>query len=371
MSCLHSPHFHSVTALQSKNLHLNQPWNQHSVPSAHKTLFSPRFLFCAHTTTKPALHPPPPHPSSPELFLPYNNNKPLPKPRLHFMTSNCTSQLQTSISFYSSIRKMSSASSSDNGAVLPAAKPEKVSLTEREQEILSKAWGCMKAQPEVSCFLFSQLLYLPCPTCFLLSITLRSQPHHHAFLCTITTQPIPMSTPSTTTSYLKPINTNFPFNQIDYNKLAAETGMTNPRSASNAWSALKKKLFQGVPATPRGKKAAAAAAAATGDDDDTEATPVATASAKRKRVPASRKKAAATEGGEEGDAEVEGTPTKKKRAIPRKKATPAKVEPQTKVEVNGDAEEEKPVVKTDDTKTENTKTEDVEKNKTEEAADEI
>ncbi|KXH36380.1 hypothetical protein CSIM01_04895, partial [Colletotrichum simmondsii] len=57
--------------------------------------------------------------------------------------------------------------------------------------------------------------------------------------------------------------------EVDYAKLAAACGMGNPRSASNAWSGIKKKLFSDLPAqssdstakrktaTPSKRKAAA------------------------------------------------------------------------------------------------------------------
>jgi hypothetical protein len=44
---------------------------------------------------------------------------------------------------------MSSPSENGNAAPALAAEAKKLSLTDREQEILSKAWNCMKTQPEV------------------------------------------------------------------------------------------------------------------------------------------------------------------------------------------------------------------------------
>ncbi|KAF2281289.1 uncharacterized protein EI97DRAFT_429338 [Westerdykella ornata] len=43
--------------------------------------------------------------------------------------------------------------------------------------------------------------------------------------------------------------------EIDYDKLAEATGMTNPRSASNAWAKIKHKLHaqEGIVATPKAK----------------------------------------------------------------------------------------------------------------------
>ncbi|KAH6695401.1 hypothetical protein F5X68DRAFT_272767 [Plectosphaerella plurivora] len=211
-----------------------------------------------------------------------------------------TPQLKSSLQYYFDLSDTMS-SSTDFG--IPAAAPQKLSLTDREQEILSKAWNCMKTQPE-----------------------------------------------------------------IDYVKLAAETGMTNPRSASNAWSALKKKLFTGVPPTPRTKKATAAAAALAGDDG--EATPA----AKRKRTPAKKKVAPVDDGADDMDIDAEGagdaTPTKKKRAAPRKKATPAKVAPKTEDEPEEAVKEE--AVKTETVKEEASQTEsEAEKTKVESVTDEI
>ncbi|KAM0277593.1 hypothetical protein ACHAQH_005712 [Verticillium albo-atrum] len=131
----------------------------------------------------------------------------------------------------------------DGTPATPTAAPAKVQLSDREQEILSKAWNCMKTQPE-----------------------------------------------------------------IDYARLAAATGMTNPRSASNAWGAIKKKLFVGTPpATP----AKVRAAAANGEGADSEK--------KRKRA-TPKKKAVKGEGNDADiDAAAVETPVKKKRAPPKKK----------------------------------------------------
>jgi hypothetical protein len=63
--------------------------------------------------------------------------------------------------------------------------------------------------------------------------------------------------------------------QVDYEKLANYAGMTNPRSASNAWAKIRTKLNtatgDGASTTPKKtpkKKAAAPAAAAEKTDDD-------------------------------------------------------------------------------------------------------
>ena len=76
--------------------------------------------------------------------------------------------------------------------------------------------------------------------------------------------------------------------QIDYDKLAGYAGMSNPRSAANAWAKIKLKLMSPapegtVPATPkkpRGRKPAAAKA--DGEEGDAAATPKKTP---RKRGP--------------------------------------------------------------------------------------
>ncbi|EEY19714.1 predicted protein [Verticillium alfalfae VaMs.102] len=138
--------------------------------------------------------------------------------------------------------------SGQGGTSLPAASnaaPTKMQLSDREQEILSKAWSCMKVQPE-----------------------------------------------------------------IDYVRLAAATGMTNPRSAANAWGALKKKLFVGTAAATPIKARAAAAANNEGGDSE------------KKRKRATPKKKVMAEGDEDdGDAAPIETPIKKKRAPANKKAS--------------------------------------------------
>lgn len=76
--------------------------------------------------------------------------------------------------------------------------------------------------------------------------------------------------------------------QIDYDKLAAFAGMSNPRSAGNAWAKIKAKLINptsdgDVPATPkktpRGRKATVPKSE--GDEGDVPVTPK---SATRKRT---------------------------------------------------------------------------------------
>ncbi|KAK2769525.1 hypothetical protein CKAH01_15144 [Colletotrichum kahawae] len=139
--------------------------------------------------------------------------------------------------------------------------------------------------------------------------------------------------------------------EIDYPKLAEACGMTNPRSATNAWGVIKKKLFSDVPApaanedgtaatpakrkraTPKKKVAPTPSPEEDENADELSAvvekklvveTPV-----KKRRTPA--KKKAAPVAASQGDADAEDTvlpdtPAKKKRATPAKKrATPAKV----------------------------------------------
>jgi hypothetical protein len=67
--------------------------------------------------------------------------------------------------------------------------------------------------------------------------------------------------------------------QVDYKKLADALGMQNPRSASNAWSGIKKKLWAGSSATapgsekkatPGGRKRKNAIKEVDADNDDDE-----------------------------------------------------------------------------------------------------
>ncbi|CRK22607.1 hypothetical protein HYQ45_007074 [Verticillium longisporum] len=157
----------------------------------------------------------------------------------------------------------------------PNAAPTKMQLSDREQEILSKAWSCMKVQPEVSQPHASLIVARPrLAICFGLSVL------------------------------------TLPIYQIDYVRLAAATGMTNPRSAANAWGALKKKLFVGTAAATPVKARAAAAANNEGGDSEK----------KRKRATPKKK---VTTGGDEDDvdaAPIE-TPIKKKRTPAKKKAS--------------------------------------------------
>ncbi|ROW16849.1 hypothetical protein VPNG_01520 [Cytospora leucostoma] len=98
--------------------------------------------------------------------------------------------------------------------------------------------------------------------------------------------------------------------EIDYDVLAGQVGMSNPRSASNAWSVIKKKMGWNVKAgdTPatgkstgggakRKKDVVAGDAGDDGDNDGGEGTPVKkakTPTKPRKKAAATPKKAAAT-----------------------------------------------------------------------------
>ncbi|KAH7123608.1 hypothetical protein B0J11DRAFT_316210 [Dendryphion nanum] len=113
--------------------------------------------------------------------------------------------------------------------------------------------------------------------------------------------------------------------EIDYEKLAAKAGMSNPRSASNAWAKIKAKLMAGAdntdaPATPKKSRAKGKKNVTTtktngdGSEGDDVETP--------KKTPAKRK--AKKQDGDEG-----GSPKKKSR-------TPAKKEEQAKTTVKED-----------------------------------
>ncbi|KXH64120.1 hypothetical protein CSAL01_10895 [Colletotrichum salicis] len=144
--------------------------------------------------------------------------------------------------------------------------------------------------------------------------------------------------------------------EVDYPKLAAACGMSNHRSASNAWLAIKKKLFADLPAqgsdsagnspakrkiaTPSKRKAAAATSSDDADElaaganlnSDGEEKLVVESPVKKKRATPAKKKAAATPkaaakttgGDEDADEDAEPETPVKKKAIPAKRKTPAK-----------------------------------------------
>ncbi|KAJ4372463.1 hypothetical protein N0V83_004237 [Neocucurbitaria cava] len=93
--------------------------------------------------------------------------------------------------------------------------------------------------------------------------------------------------------------------EIDYDKLAAFAGMSNPRSAGNAWAKLKNKLMSGddtasAPATPKKGGAKKKTAVKDSDGDEVMTTPKATP----KKTP--RKRAAKKQ-----DVDGEASPKKK------------------------------------------------------------
>ncbi|GKT56491.1 hypothetical protein ColTof4_08963 [Colletotrichum tofieldiae] len=161
--------------------------------------------------------------------------------------------------------------------------------------------------------------------------------------------------------------------EIDYPRLAAACGMTNPRSASNAWGGIKKKLFADLPApvdedgnpivTPSKRKRVTAtkkkaAPAPAGDEDDELANSdgeekLVVETPKKKRPTASQKKAAAaaaaTADGEgvDGEDTAPETPAKKKRT-PAKRKTPAKGKKAAAAATDADNEEEAGVEAADD-----------------------
>ncbi|GKT44556.1 uncharacterized protein ColSpa_04737 [Colletotrichum spaethianum] len=99
--------------------------------------------------------------------------------------------------------------------------------------------------------------------------------------------------------------------EIDYPRLAAACGMTNPRSASNAWSGIKKKLFADMPAPA-----------------DEDGNPVATPSKRKRGTPAKKKAVSAADEGDElansdGEEKLVVETPKKKRNTPAKKKTAA------------------------------------------------
>ncbi|TEA11319.1 hypothetical protein C8034_v007804 [Colletotrichum sidae] len=165
--------------------------------------------------------------------------------------------------------------------------------------------------------------------------------------------------------------------EVDYTRLAAACGMTNSRSAYNAWMRIKTKLFTAPPAdedngaassaagaapsaastpkrkraAPKKKNAAAPAVEANDEEDDElnaeteEKLNVATPAKKRRATP--KKSAAAVLNDDEAtagdeDSGAPATPVKGKRAAPKRK-TPAKTAAVKKQETEEVAEEEVPV----------------------------
>lgn len=152
------------------------------------------------------------------------------------------------------------------------------------------------------------------------------------------------------------MSSNQPYcKQIDYNKLAQETNMSNPRSAANAWGTIKKKMAWSTGATPAAPKSAAsksaapkstgkrkktAPASADGDEDDTEdanvaaVTPTAKKAKKTPAVKTPRKKATpkSEARAKESSDEAEGEGSNADKQV--------KGEPGVKEEPKGDNEDE-------------------------------
>jgi hypothetical protein len=188
-----------------------------------------------------------------------------------------------------------------------AEKKEVTNLTARDLEILSAAWNCMKTQPEVS------YAKAAAPT-IATAVLERPSPQMHPqliMLHRIYTR--------TDTSLIDVAA------QMDYEKLANACGMTNPRSASNAWSSIKKKLFANVPA------------AAVDKDGKGPKTP-----GRKRKTKAEETTAPAADGSEEDKKEDAATPAKKKRATPAKKKAPKSA---AKVKDEGSGDEDKKEVK--------------------------
>jgi hypothetical protein len=118
--------------------------------------------------------------------------------------------------------------------------------------------------------------------------------------------------PEVSTSFLALCCHHLTHPQIDYNKLANFAGMSNPRSAGNAWAKIKAKLIlptgDGATPAPTPKKAAGrkkANAAPAEDDEDGEApqTP--------KKTPRKRAAKKSEVDGEEASPKKRGRPAKK------------------------------------------------------------
>lgn len=114
--------------------------------------------------------------------------------------------------------------------------------------------------------------------------------------------------------------------QVDYNKLAELSGMTNPKSAANAWAAIKKKL-------------AARGSLVKDDGGDT-------GTASPAKTPKSKPRAKRGKKADDEDDDAEESPTKKVKPTPKgKKGKAAKSEP----EIEEDASDgDKGVVKEED-----------------------
>ena len=130
-------------------------------------------------------------------------------------------------------------------------------FTERERNIMAFAWQCFEADPKAR---------------------VSSSPPLSPLLSPFACPNAPRSNP-----------------QVDYKKLAALCGMTNPQSASNAWSRIRKKLH---------------VQAAEAGDAGVGASPAGTPKATPKATPRKRKNGAQVEAGD-----AEETPTKKGKKV--------------------------------------------------------
>lgn len=173
------------------------------------------------------------------------------------------------------------------GTPTPGAGGAGASFTEREMTTLAFAFRSLKSGPPEVCIL-------------------------------IDTSP-PLSLPAHTT-------------QIDYDKLAGYLGMTNPRSASNAWTKIKAKLNANEPptgaVTPNkrgGRKKAASKASVDGENGDSgDADAPATPKQKSPRKRAAKKQ----------ESEVEG----QENASPKKRGRLATRAADAQAEVDAEAE---------------------------------
>ncbi|KAK0648040.1 hypothetical protein B0T16DRAFT_388357 [Cercophora newfieldiana] len=141
---------------------------------------------------------------------------------------------------------------------------------------------------------------------------------------------------------------------INYEQLAARCGMTNPRSASNAWLAIRKKIIEhgNIPVIdsegntlPVMNPFSNSKRKASDDDEGTDGPASAKKTPAKRARPTPKKPAAAAENmngedGEEGDAAALATPTKapRKRAAPKKAGTPKVAKLAPRVESDSEAE---------------------------------
>lgn len=157
-------------------------------------------------------------------------------------------------------------------------------FTERERTIMACAWQCFEEQPKVRV-----------PRC----LTIFPPICHSA-------------TPQVTSRL------NIPW-QVDYVKLAGLVGMGNPRSATNAWLAIRKKLVAQT----------GPVAATSSIDGDATPTPAKTTKKRKGK-----------------DDSPKATPAKKGRKSQKAQAKEEKEEEGEEAVVKAEAEDEEPVLKT-------------------------